>query len=237
MTISFIDSEIFIDKFEDEKNDKALLIFPGFPAGKNKNEYLAETLVKCGINVYIVHYRGIGDSKGIFTFSKSLNDSEKVLKFIFEKYATVNILGHSWGGYLSLNLIENYRHKIDKFALLSPLTHKITTKEVVDAALVQFFDNEKRRKNKDHHFLVNDFYNQKFEDLLKEFDQYYPLDDLLIVHGKEDIVVPYTDSENLLKYKYFNNAKLKVVANEGHDFDNIDLLKEYFKEYFCENAY
>jgi len=116
-------------KPQELKGDTAILLLHGFPSesfngtDQEKNEdllrYLSETT---GLEAYLHHYNGLGKSnKGNFSFIDSINDSLELTKLILLKHKNLILIGHSWGGWVAMNCINNLSRSIKKLILLSPL--------------------------------------------------------------------------------------------------------------------
>jgi esterase/lipase len=124
--LPLFNGNIFNEKYSSgEKSEEAVLLFHGYPSPEGKNEYIAESIAnKFKKDVYLIHYEGLGLSKGFFSFSKSIKDSGDYFKWLSnEGYKKISIVGHSWGGLIALNLIADQKPiNLNKIILMSPYT-------------------------------------------------------------------------------------------------------------------
>jgi len=107
-----------------KSSEGAILLFHGFPADKgNKNSDIAEALFsKTPYDVFLIHYRGLGDAKGVFSFSHSILESVNSAKALISRYhyEQVHLIGHSWGGLVAMNVFREIVRFRGKLLLLSP---------------------------------------------------------------------------------------------------------------------
>lgn len=107
------------------RSDLAILFLHGFP-GKigNRNLDLAEAVFAAtGANVFLPHYRGLGFSDGLFSFTQSVTDTLNIAEdlLIGKKFKKIFLVGHSWGGFVALNLLAKQPLLFSHTVLLSPL--------------------------------------------------------------------------------------------------------------------
>ncbi|MGE3609119.1 MAG: alpha/beta hydrolase [Bacteriovoracaceae bacterium] len=110
-----------------DKSSEAIILFHGFPAepvtdpSKEKNIDLARYLAKnLNSDVFIHHYSGLGRSQGKeFNFINSVEDSIELINYISKYYDHINLIGHSWGGLVAINCLDECP-RIRKSLLLSP---------------------------------------------------------------------------------------------------------------------
>ncbi len=114
--------ESFVGK---NPSKEAVVFLHGYPADQgNKNRDLAEAVsTQLGKDAFLLHYPGLGLSKGKFTFSETLRTTREFLSWVKAKnYQSLHIVGHSWGGFLALNLLNEIGHT-GKIVLLSPFVN------------------------------------------------------------------------------------------------------------------
>ncbi len=108
-------------------NEKRLIVFlHGFPSTRSKqNREIAEGVVaSTGRPADLLLYSGLGCATGQFTFSGCLNDVGDYFERIFSgSVKHIDLVGHSWGGFLSLLMASRYGDRVRKMVLLSPLLH------------------------------------------------------------------------------------------------------------------
>lgn len=112
------------------RSANACLMLHGFPAATppspqvEKNQDIAARIANSlRMDVYLNHYRGLGKSEGRFSFRRSIEDSLKLAQLLLDKhkYRSLNILGHSWGGFVAMNVAHRLNAFGGKMILLSPL--------------------------------------------------------------------------------------------------------------------
>lgn len=120
---TFLVNNIFVEKFEgDASKATAILFLHGYPANiGSKNRDIAKAVCEAfSIPTFLLHYSGLGKSLGSFQFSKSLDDVENIISYLSDLgFSKIHLVGHSWGGFLSIKLIEKLS-KNSKITLFSP---------------------------------------------------------------------------------------------------------------------
>jgi len=96
----------------------------GFPAVRSQqNRFYADLVAKdLSRDCTVLLYDGLGFSPGVFSFKETLKEVDAYFsKFELAKDEKVDLLGHSWGGFLSLYLTSRYPERIGRLVLMSPL--------------------------------------------------------------------------------------------------------------------
>lgn len=109
----------------DQNSRDGVFIFHGFPSQKNRNKDLAYFLSQnIKASVFVHHYEGIGESLGKFYFENSLITAKKYVEHIKKEFNLnrIHFLGHSWGGFVSLNLLSLFADDLASMVLYSPFT-------------------------------------------------------------------------------------------------------------------
>ncbi len=108
------------------RSDEAFLLLHGFPAERgNKNVDIAERMSRAfDADAYVIHYAGLGRSRGSFTFEKSIEDSIAYAASLVSGhgYRRLHVIGHSWGGWTAANVYGNLGSARGALALLAPFT-------------------------------------------------------------------------------------------------------------------
>ena len=117
----------------DSREDDLIIFLHGFPSLRSKqNRELAEIVSQTNsVEVLLPLYSGLGFSKGTFLFSECRANVEAwATRLVRERRAAgwtgeLKIVGHSWGGFLSLALaqIPEIAALLTQVILLSPLVH------------------------------------------------------------------------------------------------------------------
>ena len=103
----------------------AFLLLYGFPAARGtKNLDLADQLFRhFDRDVYLLHYRGLGESPGGFRFTASIEEAEDVARHVAganRRPRRVVLVGHSWGGLVATNVAARRPGCVAGLVLLSP---------------------------------------------------------------------------------------------------------------------
>jgi pimeloyl-ACP methyl ester carboxylesterase len=109
---------------EDAPSERAILFLHGFPALRGvKNLDIADYINRqFNEDVYLLHYKGLGESVGSFKFTDSLAEASRVIDLICheKKHKELCLVGHSWGGLVALNMAQQHPDKVQSIVLLSP---------------------------------------------------------------------------------------------------------------------
>jgi pimeloyl-ACP methyl ester carboxylesterase len=120
-----------------ENNGPIMVFLHGFPGLRSKqNRDFAETAVReLGGVAYVALHSGLGVAPGKFSFTNCLHEVREFFKGIVKEASgaadvhggsgtarrPVYLVGHSWGGLMSLILASEYPDVVDRVVLLSPL--------------------------------------------------------------------------------------------------------------------
>ncbi len=103
----------------------ACFFFHGFPGERGwKNKDIAKSVsMDMGYDCYVMHYYGLGESLGVFSFVRAVHDAESFVQRTLQSqsYEKVKVFGHSFGGFVSLNMGIIFKEKICQLVLLSPM--------------------------------------------------------------------------------------------------------------------
>lgn len=217
---------------------ESIVILNGFPAYIERNTDFGYELNKqFGADVYIPHYKGLGVSKGKFSFYHSIEDMMSLVSHLKNKYKALTIVGHSWGGYLALSIAD--RIPVDELVLISPFVVFPEDNEI-QAILDEFIQTE-RKMNREQKTL-----SELIEDLqLVRKD--YPVNEelfrrvgtpVLVLQGLNDIVSIPRFSKDLFE-KLGTDKKEYVEVETDHWFsDKREILKtmivDWYKKKECE---
>lgn len=207
---------------EETLKDKAFLFFHGFPSTRGvKNLDLADHLNRqFNRDSYILHYRGLGESPGVFKFTESLAEASRVIEMLGQedKHKELCLIGHSWGGLVAINMAQQHPDKVRKVILLSPFCD-IKKSD----ALYDWFVTGVRNEFK------NIFGEQTEEDIAQDFDRIMT-NHLLkiivpklpshlqvsIIQASRDDVTPASTMKSVLPL--FAKAPTYVELDQDHSF-------------------
>ncbi|MFC1522856.1 alpha/beta hydrolase [Elusimicrobiota bacterium] len=194
----------------------------GFPAWSTKNYDIAEYLCLLGYAVLIPHYHGLGFSKGEFSFKQSAQRADHFIRYVKKYYKMpVSLMGHSWGGYLAIALCHHIEKNLLLFAPLSRFPAGRSLSQLIKGLFLEAPDDCRRyttaTMRKELESLARSTSYEKFFTKMANKR-------LLIVHGKNDNVIPIEDSRALV-------AKLKV-SSDILELDDDHLLLQRRRDIF-----
>lgn len=161
-----------------------------------------------------------------------------VIEYAKRQYQTDEIYGNatSFGGYIFLKYIYENGNPFKKIALRAPA---IVMHKVMSGTIIKDEDYLKLNKGKDvlvgfdrkikiNNAFLDDLRANDITDL--SFIDY--ADDILILHGTKDEIVPYKDSED---FSENNIIELIGIENADHRFQDpvlMDLANKYILEFY-----
>lgn len=198
----------------------AVLVIHGFCGGLYENEYLVNYLQQFrNLDVYAHTLPGHEkDFLGKIDYNEWINDSEKHLKELCNKYSRVILIGHSMGGVIASYLATKY--KVKKLVLIAPA--------------FDYFNFEQNKEDlKDIKGIVNEKDNTIYKDIATKLIRYSPfvLNEFrklvneykecvknikcptLIIHGTDDEIVKIESSEYV--YNNISSSKKHLKLFEG----------------------
>lgn len=208
----------------------AVLIIHGFPGDTSKNEDIATSLALHGYGLYIVHLKGLGESKGKFKYSEASNNIRKIAEFICKIHGVqkLHIIGHSFGGFCALSI----KDVAESLVLLAPLV-SLSTVAPLELLAKEFYSKHKDR-------LAYESEENLLEDLKvtsELFSQQSLMKGLekvktLLIHGTKDERIS-VDSSRKLKEK-LSPLSSYLELNEDHKFsENRRALVSAIKQFFA----
>lgn len=217
-----IEIHYFYYYYDNFKTDKIILFLHGI--GPGHSAYLAEIecLARRGYKVLTLDYTGCEESKG--KYLGSLNnptvDAIDLLNHLNLKEKIV-VMGHSLGGYTSLNVVH-LSNNIDKAIILSGfLSVESLLRSLVKSKFVvsRILNYEKKT--------VPEYFDLGNVEYLKSTK-----DKIMFIQSLDDSVVPYSISSEVVKN--LNNPSLKVVTvnNRKHNPNYTDEAVAYMTEVF-----
>ena len=111
-----------------------VLILHGLPGIRSRqNRDLAEQLnMQFGLSTRVIIYPGLGVSQGPFSFAKSVHELETQIEELQKNNPQIKIhlIGHSFGGYLSLRMLQKFPHAVQSLFLMSPLVFELSRRQL-----------------------------------------------------------------------------------------------------------
>lgn len=119
-TTDFYNSNYFEDFSDGNPKKEAVLFIHGYP-GRREDKNRDLVTISPLYDAFLMHHKGLGKSRGLFSFSESVESTHHFYDFICRKgYSKVHVVGHSWGGFVSLSMMEKIAETSSKMILLSP---------------------------------------------------------------------------------------------------------------------
>ena len=223
-----MDQPSFLEFKNQEKGHTkgAILLLHGFPGYQARNDDIAQSLSQqTQSDSYLLLYPGLSGEGENFLFTNVLEESKKLLKHLNEQYDQIILLGHSFGGFIALRLLNQNPELFEKLILLNPMTAVPpleATKEILNTFLEA--EKEKGRAQKPFNQLLDDI------SLLKswEVQSFHHQKTTLVVIGENDLVLDPVTMQSFFKD---SQANLKLLE-QNHWFDEdrkhlINLLIEF----------
>lgn len=202
------------------RSDLAALFLHGFPGIiGNRNLDLADAVSSAtNANVFLPHYRGLGCSDGKFSFKQSITDTLRISEdlLIGKGFKKIFLVGHSWGGFVALNLLAKQPLLFSHTVLLSPLFEIPERSRLEKLAPTLLNDHREILSSKSDAALV-----AEFEEVRAKFK---PLDNLsektretcTIIQASHDLEIP-TSINKKLAHEYFP-AQNYTEVDQDHRF-------------------
>lgn len=207
-------------------NYKGIIIFSHGMWGSHR-AYIQEIEILAANGYYVLAMDAYGtelsDGKAIKGLGNSLFVLDEAIKYtkLYFDSKDIYVMGHSWGGYAALN-ISNIHNDINKIVIMSPF---ISVKDVLKTFLPKFlyicipflllFDYI--------NFGKYSLYNGKKS--LKNTNI-----KTLILHSRDDLVIPYYKSTYLLEKINNENTLFYIVDGKNHNPDYKSSAVLYAKE-------
>lgn len=210
--------ENFAEYYPGNRAKSAVLFLHGYPANLgDKNRDLINS--KCDYDQYIIHHVGLGNSKGEFSFKKSISACKKIYDLLKEKYQFVTIVGHSWGGFVALNIPADFRVLISPFMITDD-----------DQALKQTIQSVySTTKN-----FIPHLTEQEVTDEIFSLPRKFNLKNIRVIQASNDIETPIELSKEKLQGKIDKFIEIKT----NHNFDDKRFeLKEMIHQMIVEQYY
>ena len=197
-----------------DENKPAILFLHG---NTGQIAYLAPAmppLLDAGYTVLMMEYRGFGKTKGNISQKTVVEDAALAFDWLKNKgYSKVVVYGYSFGTAFSSALTEV--RNVDGLILTAPFS---SLYQLVSEKNVPFAK-----------YILKDKYMSV--DYLKKYNG-----PLLIVHGKNDKLIPYHHAETLFENAISPDKELKLLDNETHhsvffENKNIPYILEFLKKF------
>lgn len=192
--------------FHKQNGETLVVFYHGNGGTACDRKLLADFFDKQGISYLFVEYAGYGDNRSSTkaALEKNVRDAERFLKKLsFGKFV---IMGESLGG--GLAAYHATLHAPDKMILVSPYT------SISDVAAAHYRVYPARLMIKDNYQI--DFGSKGFKGKL------------LVIHGREDEIIPFALGEKVFRSAPFAEKKFFFIDDAGHNdiFDRQNVFEE-----------
>ena len=199
-----------------DDSDVLLLFFHG--NGETASDYdgLAPYFNACGVSLWVVDFRGYGRSTGEPTYTRMLQDAETLLDEVRQlevqagrTFGRVFVMGRSLGSAAAIHLAEKRSDVISGLVLDSAFANgqelvlRLGGPDLTATELPRFYDSADKMRRCG-----------------------VPT---LLIHGKDDSVIPAADSEALYHACPADQKDLVVIPNAGHN----NLVLVGYRSYFA----
>ncbi len=201
----------------------AVLVIHGFCGGLWENEYLVNYLQQYrNLDVYAHTLPGHEkDFLAKIDYNEWINDSEKHLQELINKYNRVILIGHSMGGVIASYLATKY--KIRKLVLIAPAFDYFNFSQNIDdikdiKSVVKERDNTIYKDFATKLLRYSPFVLNEFRKLVKEYKGCVKniKCPTLVIHGTDDEIVKTDSSEYVLNNISTNRKYLKLFPGVRH---------------------
>ena len=213
------------------KTDKAIILAHGLNVDKDELGifiYLANTLQENGYSVFRFDFRAHCESEGNsidLRVAGEIEDLESAINYVKnEGYSKFGLLGASFGGPVAVLYSSNHQEDIKCLCLWNPTLN--FDHALLNPILPKFKERKKvwDKDLKEKGWTTTGRNELKIGiGLFEEVKNLFPHDELkkikiptAIVHGTNDVYVPYADSKEYVKY--LKNGELITIENLGHGF-------------------
>ncbi len=185
--------------YDNQNSDTLVVFYHGNASIVCDMLFLADIFDENGVSYIFPEFSGYSDRSTQATHSNTLENVRDVVSFIEEAdYNTVNVIGQSIGtGHAAYH---SQIGKSDKLLLISPFT------KLSDIAInsLSFYPS----------YVVRMFTDDTLDNQ-KNLSEYKG--ELVILHGSEDMIIPYSLGEDLFNSVHLAEKKLIPLKGYGHN--------------------
>jgi pimeloyl-ACP methyl ester carboxylesterase len=205
---------------------KAKTVFlHGFPSLRSKqNRELADRVTEeLQSHADLLLYSGLGFAEGTFTFSGCVHEVNQYFERTLPSGSVdINLVGHSWGGFLSLLMASRFGARVRKMILLSPLLF-FGNEEQAMAGLKSIVDDNPQLALGEARALVRDFCSIGLQNPTEKLIQQIPTGvEILFLQAKVDQLTPPEIAKSFaakMQQHFKTPPEFELVDND-HSFLN-----------------
>ena len=204
------------------KKDKIILFLPGIGPGHTAYLKEIEEICKRGFKVLSLDYTGTDKSEG--KYLGSLNTPSEDVNELLD-YLTLDkeviVIGHSLGGYTSLNLL-NLRNDINKGVIMAGF---LSVESLINSLVKSKFISKQILKYERKKYPI--YYDLDNVSFLKDTKK-----KILFIHSLDDQMVPYKSSLAVIEKLNNKNLMTVTVDQRGHNPNYSEKASKYLQEVF-----
>ena len=206
------------------KKDKIILFLPGIGPGHTAYLKEIEEICKRGFKVLSLDYTGTDKSEG--KYLGSLNTPSEDVNELLD-YLTLDkeviVIGHSLGGYTSLNLL-NLRNDINKGVIMAGF---LSVESLINSLVKSKFISKQILKYERKKYPI--YYDLDNVSFLKDTKK-----KILFIHSLDDQMVPYKSSLAVIEKLNNKNLMTVTVDQRGHNPNYSEKASKYLQEVFAK---
>ncbi|MDO9529713.1 MAG: alpha/beta hydrolase, partial [Syntrophales bacterium] len=199
-----------------EKTSANILFFHGNGEIARDYDDLGTLYRSAGINFLPVDYRGYGRSTGSPTITAMMRDSHLVFDYVYN-WLTENgytgpfiVMGRSLGSASALELMANYKDKIDGAIIESGFAYSQTLLNLLGINMKDLGLGE--------------------EDGFRNIDKIRTFDKpTLIIHAEKDHILPFADGQTLYNASPAKDKKLLEILGANHNDIFLRGMEDYMR--------
>lgn len=220
----------------DQKSTDGIFIFHGFPSQKNRNKDLAAFLSdNTKASIFVHHYEGVGESLGKFSFTRSIETAFHYVEKIRNEFhlQRLHFLGHSWGGFVSLNLLSHFSRDLASLVLYSPFTQIPIDKGIDELAYNLMKEYPHFFFHRNHADVSTEFkiIQQRFTYMNALQEQHWQRP-TLVLQAKNDLATPEAQTKAVLPllgpHTIYNELDIDHSFTQNRD-NTLSLTKQFYK--------
>lgn len=196
-------------RFKTKQNRKGVVVqFHGNAENMSSHYVSVAWLINHGYDLVTFDYRGYGQSSGVPSFPEVVSDSFKVLDFVRGLYPAETkliVYGQSLGSVIAVNTVRRTKVKVDELVLEGAIysLNQVSAEVLSRHWLTWLFQPM-------GHVLVSHKYN------FKKITKGFPDIPVLLLHSKQDPIIPYRQSQRIYDKLQVKQKCLKLVDEPEH---------------------
>lgn len=202
--------------YDNADTDKLVIFDHGIGSGHLAYFKEIEYIARHGYTVYSYDHTGCMNSEGdgILGFAQGINDLDHIISEILRldpfHNSSIKLIGHSWGGYSSMNVAQFHPEVTHVVSLAGFLSARALVEQYLPDFVMKYSDEVMNRERK---------INPKYADLDARESMKRSNAALLHLQSKDDVKVKFELCYPLLQSALKNrkNTNFIMVDNRGHD--------------------